>query len=269
MKETSLLYEPPGPIGIVRNRLYAFAGGAFVLVLTSSVLYRLYQRGQFDKNRWEVFFNSQVWSFLLTGLEATLLVAAISGILSFAFSIPIALMRLSESTAVKKSAEVFISAFRSVPLLLLILFTAVLLPTIGLALPAIAFLVVPLMLHHSALMAEIVRAGILSLPRGQREAGLSIGMRRATLMHYIILPQAIRRMTPALVGQLLAIVQDTSLGYIIPYNELLRCSQLISTYAPQSLLQAAFVSTLMYGVISVMLMVIQSRMKVWVRAAAR
>lgn len=269
MNETRLLYEPPGPIGILRNRFYAIAGGAFVLTLASFVLFRLYQRGQFDQNRWEVFFNAQVWSFLLTGLEATLLVAVISGILSFAFAIPIALMRLSERTAIRKAAEVYISTFRAVPLLLLILFMAVLLPTIGLAWPAIAFLVVALTLHHSALTAELVRAGILSLPRGQQEAALSIGMRQTTLMHYIILPQAIRRMMPALIGQLLAIVQDTSLGYIIPYNELLRCSQLISTYAPQSLLQAAFVSTLMYGIISVLLMVIQSRMRSRIRGVAR
>lgn len=267
MNETRLLYEPPGPIGVMRNRLYAVGGGAFVVALTSSVLYKLYQRGQFDNDRWAVFLNTQVWSFLLTGLEATLLVAAISGILSFAFSIPIALMRISDQPIVRKIAEVFISAFRAVPLLLLILFMAVLLPTIGVAWPAIAFLLIALTLHHSALMAEIVRAGILSVPRGQREAALSIGMSQVKSMHYIILPQAIRRMMPALIGQLLAIVQDTSLGYIIPYNELLRCSQLISTYAPQSLLQAAFVSTLLYGIVSVILMIVQFRVRSRVQGA--
>ncbi|MEM5326100.1 amino acid ABC transporter permease [Paraburkholderia sp. JHI2823] len=269
MNETRLLYERPGPVGVLRNRLYAVAGAALVLALTFSVLHRLYQKGQFDQDRWAVFFNAKVWGFLLTGLEATLLVAAISGILSFGFAVPVALMRLSERASARKCAEVYISAFRAVPLLLLILFMAVLLPTIGLAWPAIAFLVVALTLHHSALMAEIVRAGILSLPRGQAEAARAIGMRPATLMQYIILPQAIRRMMPALIGQLLAIVQDTSLGYIIPYNELLRCSQLISTYAPQSLLQAAFVSTLMYGIVSVLLMLIQWRIKSRIRGVAR
>jgi len=140
---------------------------------------------------------------------------------------------------------------------------------VGFAWPAMAFLAVALTLHHSALVAEIVRSGIMSLERGQREAALSVGMNGVQSMCYIVLPQAIRRMMPALIGQLLAIVQDTSLGYIIPYNELLRCSQLISTYAPQSLLQAAFVSTLLYGMISALLMVVQYKVKTRYRSVAK
>jgi glutamate transport system permease protein len=269
MSDNSLLYEQPGPVGLLKNRIYAVVGGAFVLTLLWSVIFRLYQRGQFDHDRWSVFLNTQVWGFLVNGLYATLLVAAISGALSFACSVPLALARISENYLVRKVAEIYISAFRAVPLLLLILFMAVLLPTVGFAWPAMAFLAVALTLHHSALVAEIVRSGIMSLERGQREAALSVGMNGVQSMCYIVLPQAIRRMMPALIGQLLAIVQDTSLGYIIPYNELLRCSQLISTYAPQSLLQAAFVSTLLYGMISALLMVVQYKVKTRYRSVAK
>jgi glutamate transport system permease protein len=142
----------------------------------------------------------------------------------------------------------------------------VLLPACGLAWPGLAFLVIAMTLHHSALTAEIVRSGILSLERGQREAALAVGMTGSQAMIYVILPQALKRMMPALIGQLLAVVQDTSLGYIIPYNELLRSSQLISTYAPQSLLSAAFISTVMYGIISAILLYLQRYFKLRKRA---
>jgi glutamate transport system permease protein len=109
-------------------------------------------------------------------------------------------------------------------------------------------------LHHGAMTAEVMRAGVLSLPRGQREAALALGMRPYQAMLYVVLPQALRNMLPALISSILAIVQDTSLGYVIPYDELLHRSQDVSSYAPQSLLQAAFVVTMMYGVVSAALL---------------
>jgi glutamate transport system permease protein len=144
------------------------------------------------------------------------------------------------------------------------------LPALGFDWPALGFLVFAMALHHSALTAEVVRAGILSLPRGQREAALALGMRPAQAMLYVVLPQALRSMLPALISSVLAIVQDTSLGYVIPYDELLHRSQDVSSYAPQSLLQAAFIVTMMYGVVSAVLLYL----KRWVtrrqgRAVAR
>jgi len=107
----------------------------------------------------------------------------------------------------------------------------------------------------------VIRTGILSLPRGQREAALALGMRHHQAMLYIVLPQALRSMLPALISSILAIVQDTSLGYVIPYDELLHRSQDVSSYAPQSLLQAAFIVTMMYGVVSAALLYVKRRVE--------
>jgi glutamate transport system permease protein len=102
--------------------------------------------------------------------------------------------------------------------------------------------------------AEVIRAGIMSLPRGQHEAALALGMRAEQAMLHVVLPQALRAALPALISVVLAIVQDTSLGYVIPYDELLHRSQDVSSYAPQSLLQAAFIVTVMYGAVSACLL---------------
>jgi glutamate transport system permease protein len=257
MKETVLLYEAPGPIGARRNKVYKWLGALLVFGLFAGIVTRLAQRGQFAADRWVIFSKLAIWQFLFAGLLATLLAAALSAIFSLALAFPIAFSRLADNRWLRKFAEIYISLFRAIPLLLLVLFMTVLLPTLGFAWPGLAFLVIAMTLHHSALTAEIVRAGILSLDRGQREAALSIGMSRFQTMVHVVLPQALKCMMPALVGQLLAVVQDTSLGYIIPYNELLRSSQLISTYAPQSLLSAAFISTGMYGIISAILIYLQ------------
>lgn len=266
MNETILLYDAVGPIGARRHRIYSWLGGLLVFGLLVAITMRLADRGQFDADRWVVFSKVAVWKFLFIGLLATLQAAALSAACSLMLAFPIAFCRLSAIRWVRKAAEIYISVLRAVPLLLVILFMTVLLPAFGFAWPGLAFLVIAMTLHHSALTAEIVRSGIQSLERGQREAALAVGMTVSQAMIYVILPQALKRMTPALIGQLLAVVQDTSLGYIIPYNELLRSSQLISTYAPQSLLSAAFISTVMYGIISAMLLYLQRYFKLRRRA---
>ena len=204
-------------------------------------------------NRWEIFLH-QGRCTLFDGLVATLLAPVISMILAFSLALPLAVARLSTKLWLRTLAAAYIGCFRAVPLLLLILFTVILLPSMGLHWSALGYLVFGMVLHHSAMTAEIVRTGILSLGRGQREAALSIGMREHQAMLWIVLPQALKLMLPALISGVLAIVQDTSLGYIIPYEELLRRSQQISSFAPQTLLQSAFIVTVMYGFVSALLL---------------
>ncbi|MQR00208.1 amino acid ABC transporter permease [Glaciimonas soli] len=261
MSKTTLLYEPAGPKATRRNEIYTWTGRLLIVSLTGAIALRLAERGQFDAVHWAVFSKLTVWKFLFIGLLGTLKAAALSTIFSLVLAFPIAFGRLSENFWFKKSAEMYISLFRAIPLLLLILFMTVLLPVFGFAWPGLAFLVIAMTLHHSALTAEIVRSGILSLERGQREAALSIGMNTLQAMSFIILPQALKRMMPTLIGQFLSVVQDTSLGYIIPYNELLRSSQLITSYAPETLLSSAFISTMLYGIVSAALLYLQRSLK--------
>ncbi|WP_230513143.1 amino acid ABC transporter permease [Paraburkholderia sejongensis] len=215
---------------------------------------RLQSSGQFDADKWAIFLHWGTVRFLLDGLVSTIMAAACSALAAFVLALPLALWRLSMRPWVSRLAGAYIEFFRAIPLLLLILFMVIELPALRLDWPALGFLVFAMALHHSALTAEVVRAGILSLPRGQREAALALGMRPSQAMLLVVLPQALRSMLPALISSVLAIVQDTSLGYVIPYDELLHRSQDVSSYAPQSLLQAAFIVTMMYGLVSAVLL---------------
>jgi glutamate transport system permease protein len=273
MSRPNTLYEAPGPVGRMRQRIVSVVSALGVCALLAAIGIRLEASGQFEADKWAIFFHWGTAKFLFDGLMSTLEAAACAALVAFAMAFPLALGRLSKRSWISKLAGAYIEFFRAIPLLLLILFMVIELPALGFDWPALGFLVFAMALHHSALTAEVVRAGILSLPRGQGEAALALGMRPYQAMLYIVLPQALRSMLPALISSVLAIVQDTSLGYVIPYDELLHRSQDVSSYAPQSLLQAAFIVTMMYGVVSAALLylkrwVTRRQGRVVVRSAA-
>jgi glutamate transport system permease protein len=273
MSRPNTLYEAPGPVGRMRQRIVSVVSALGVCALLAAIGIRLEASGQFEADKWAIFFHWGTAKFLFDGLVSTIEAAACAALVAFAMAFPLALGRLSKRSWISKLAGAYIEFFRAIPLLLLILFMVIELPALGFDWPALGFLVFAMALHHSALTAEVVRAGILSLPRGQREAALALGMRPYQAMLYVVLPQALRSMLPALISSVLAIVQDTSLGYVIPYDELLHRSQDVSSYAPQSLLQAAFVVTMMYGVVSAALLYLKRRVtrrqgRVVVRSAA-
>jgi glutamate transport system permease protein len=238
----------------MRQRIVSVLSALAVGGLLVAIGIRLEASGQFEADKWAIFFHWGTAKFLFDGLVSTIFAAGCSALVAFAMAFPLALWRLSKRVWISRLAGAYIEFFRAIPLLLLILFMVIELPALGFDWPALGFLVFAMALHHSALTAEVVRAGILSLPRGQREAALALGMRPSQAMLYVVLPQALRSMLPALISSVLAIVQDTSLGYVIPYDELLHRSQDVSSYAPQSLLQAAFIVTMMYGLVSAVLL---------------
>jgi glutamate transport system permease protein len=261
MSGRGTLYEAPGPVGRARQRLFSVLSALAVCGVLTAVARRLEASGQFDAGKWAIFLHWGTAKFLFDGLVSTLEAAACSAIVACAMAFPLALGRLSVRPWVRRAASTYIEFFRAIPLLLLILFMVIELPALGFDWPALGFLVFAMALHHSALTAEVIRTGILSLPRGQREAALALGMRAHQAMLFVVLPQALRSMLPALISSVLAIVQDTSLGYVIPYDELLHRSQDVSSYAPQSLLQAAFIVTMMYGVVSAALLFLKRRVE--------
>ncbi|WP_233835522.1 amino acid ABC transporter permease [Paraburkholderia sp. ZP32-5] len=259
MNRSHTLYEPPGPLGRKRQRVFSIVSALTVFGLLIAIGRRLETTGQFDADKWAIFLHWGTVKFLFDGLVSTITAAACAALAAFALALPLALWRLSACGWVSRLAGAYIEFFRAIPLLLLILFMVIELPALGFDWPALGFLVFAMALHHSALTAEVVRAGILSLPRGQHDAARALGMRPSQAMLYVVLPQALRSMLPALISSVLAIVQDTSLGYVIPYDELLHRSQDVSSYAPQSLLQAAFIVTMMYGVVSAALLYLKRR----------
>jgi glutamate transport system permease protein len=172
----------------------------------------------------------------------------------------LALARLSRTAVVRWAATAWIEFFRGVPLLLLILFSALALPHYGVDLSVFWYLVLGLVAYNSAVLAEIFRAGINSLDRGQREAADAIGLRYWQAMRIVIVPQAARRMLPAIVSQLVTLLKDTSLGYVIAYEELLRRGRSTGEYFKNPL-QTLVVVAVVYMLVNLGLSLIARRLE--------
>ena len=218
----AVLYDAVGPRGRRRILLGSVAGVLLVAVVLGAAVARLAAKGSFDAELWRVLTEGAVQRLIGRGLVATLRAAVVAMVLSMAVGAVLAIGRLSRRAWVAGAAGVWVELFRGLPLLLLILFLFLGLPAVGITISVFWALVAGLTLYNSAVIGEIFRAGILSLPKGQTEAAYAIGLRRGQTLRLILVPQAVRRMLPALISQLVTLLKDTSLGFVIGYAELLR-----------------------------------------------
>jgi His/Glu/Gln/Arg/opine family amino acid ABC transporter permease subunit len=224
MSTPTVLFDIPGPRARRRHQFGTLIGGLVLLALIGLALWRLGINGQLDPARWAVLFdpNSGVPQAFGTALVNTLQVAAVGMVAATVLGALLAAGRLSDHRWVRVPVTAVIEFFRAVPLLILILFCLLYLPTIGLDISSFGALALGLTLYNMAVLAEIFRAGILSVDRGQREAAFALGMRKSQVMTLVLLPQAVRRMLPVLIAQLVVLLKDSSLGFIVGYFELLR-----------------------------------------------
>jgi glutamate transport system permease protein len=223
--------------------------GAFI----AFAIYRFAATGNFEPELYEQFIDfDEGWpQFVVAGLGNTIKAAVIAMVLSTIIGFVLALMRIARNRLVRLLAQVYIDVFRSIPLLIFILFSFFALQDI---LPSdlitpLTGLVVGLTAYNSAVLAEIFRAGILSLSKGQSEAAYSLGMNYWQAMRLVILPQAIRRMVPAIVAQLATLTKDTSLGFVISYGEALRRARQLGERSPSNLLQAFIFAGILYFIV--------------------
>jgi putative glutamine transport system permease protein len=220
------------------------SGSVALLALLAAAVYRMYAPGDPSERlerlqrRWSPFFSPSIapgnWRFIGQGLLLTLQAALISVALSLVFGVVLALMRLARHPRIRSTATpilrmtvalpatVVVQAVRSAPLFLLVIYAFIALPRLGLNLPGLWAAVVALTLYTSCVLAEIVRAGILSLDSGQFEAADALGLRYFKKLRFVVLPQALRRMTPAVVSQLVTLIKDTSLLSYVTVIELTR-----------------------------------------------
>ena len=234
---SSVLYDSPGPRARRRNVVLSVV----FLVLLALALWWVWQKMD-DKNQlrwplWEPFTTSEAWTtYLLPGLGNTLKAAALAMVIALPLGAFFGISRMSEHRWVRVPAGVVVEFFRSIPVLLLMLFAnEVYARSSGVSSedrPLYA-VVTGLVLYNASVLAEIVRAGILALPKGQTEAAYAIGLRKGQTMTSILLPQSVTAMLPAIVSQLVVIVKDTALGGVmIGYTELLTArSTLAANYA--------------------------------------
>ncbi|MCG5450183.1 MULTISPECIES: amino acid ABC transporter permease [Micromonospora] len=248
-KTQQILFDEPGPRAQRRIRIATVLGAVLLVGAVVAAVYQFASHGELAAARWEPFTTWPIWRYLLNGLWATLRAAAATAVLSAALGLLLALGRLSTHRPLRWLAGAYVEIFRTVPTLLLIYVTLFALPQYGLNFPLFWKLVVPLVVSNSAAFAEIFRSGILALDRGQTEAGLAVGLRRGQVMALVVLPQALLQLAPSLVSQLVGLLKDTSLGFVVSYTELLYSGQVLSSYT-HLLIQTFLVVALIYLVVN-------------------
>lgn len=210
---SSVLFDVPGPRAKARHRLMTAGAVVALAAVTAWVLWQLWQKEQITPDKWEAFTEPNILLALLEGLVETLTAAVVAIALALVFAAVFASGRLSDHAVLRWPSIAVVEFFRAVPLLLLIFF--LFLGFVGDTLGAFWALVIGLTLYNGSVLAEIFRAGILSVPRGQREAAYAVGMRKSQVMMLVLGPQALRSMLPAIIGQCVVALKDTALGYVI------------------------------------------------------
>ncbi|MEV8597058.1 amino acid ABC transporter permease [Streptomyces sp. NPDC052012] len=223
---TSVLYDAPGPKAKRRNLIFSVVFFVLLALLLWWIWQVMDEKGQLKWSLWEPFTTSEAWTtYLLPGLADTLKAAALSMVIALPLGAVLGIARMSDHRWVRIPAGAVVEFFRAIPVLLLMLFANefyVRSTDISSDDRPLYAVVTGLVLYNASVLAEVVRAGILSLPRGQSEAAQAIGLRKSQTMTSILLPQAVTAMLPAIVSQLVVIVKDTALGGVmLGFTELL------------------------------------------------
>lgn len=248
----TLLFDELGPRGRFRLRIATVVSVVVVLGLVVGMLAQLGHAGQLSSVLWSPLGDPSYLSYLGSGLRTTLAIGLSAAVLSMIAGMLGGLGRLSARRWISLPCAGAIELFRSIPLILLVYFFLIGGPRLGLHLPPFWTLTIPIVLHAGAVFAEIVRAGVNNLEKGQTAAGLAIGLRRGQVMRLIVLPQVLRTLRPALITQVIRTLKESSLGYVVSYPELLRNGQVLGEFTA-NFLQTYAVIAAIYIVINFLL----------------
>ena len=224
---SSVLYDAPGPKARRLSRIFSVVGIVLILGLVAWVFTALaaprvsingnVQPSLLDPSRWDIFSDVQLWLGIGRGVQATLSMFIVGAVFALIIGVLFCFGRLSETKWIRIPTSILLEFFRGIPVLLLMLFTLLVFST-----GSYWAGVVGLAVYNGAIIGEALRAGVNSLPRGQRESGLAIGLSPIQTRLTIEFPQAFRQMLPIIIAQLVVLLKDTSLAYVIAYPELLR-----------------------------------------------
>lgn len=262
---SSVLYDEPGPVARRRERIGSVIGAVLIVALLALAFRYADGRGLFGADRWDVLYDppknqsaEDVWrSMVIRGLGATLRAAVVAAPLALVLGLLLAMWRTTSIRWLRAPATAVIELFRGLPVLLMMLFGL-----LGFGWDAFASVVFGLTVYNMAIIAEILRAGLASLPKGQTEAAYAIGLSRWQTLLLVQLPQAVRTMLPSLIAQLVVLLKDSSLGFIVGYPELLRAMQTNAQYFGQKYYVALFlVGAGIYLVVNISL----TRLAVWLQ----
>jgi glutamate transport system permease protein len=222
----SVLFDAPGPRARARNRVFNVVTAVVIALVIWVVYSKLNSKGQLTAAKWEPFLTANLWkTYILPGVQGTLIAAAVSIVLALALGFLLGVGRLSTHPAIRWPSSVVVEFFRAVPVLIMMIFAYFLyadydvFPSKNLALAGV---ITGLTLYNGAVIAEVVRAGINALPRGQSEAASALGLSWGQTMRSVLLPQAVTSMLPVLISQMVVVLKDTAIGYQITFLEMVR-----------------------------------------------
>ncbi|KGN34600.1 glutamate ABC transporter permease [Knoellia sinensis KCTC 19936] len=230
----SVLFDAPGPKARRRHAILAAVGVVVALAVLYVVVRKMQTANQLQGFMWEPFLTDRsVWrDYLLPGLWGTIKAALISITLAGIFGLIFGVGRLSTIAPIRWISSVVVEFFRAVPVLIMMIFAFGVYTRNGVFasdINPLAAVVTGLTLYNGAVIAELVRSGVHSLPKGQGEAGLSVGLTSGQVLRSIQLPQALTAMLPALIGQFVTVLKDSALGTAITYTELLTWSKTLGS----------------------------------------
>lgn len=205
-------------LSIRRRRL---PSGQLALVMGAGMVLAIgFTSGTLPAARWQPFLLPSTWTFLGQGLLVTLTIGGVSLVASLVIGIPLGIARAALRGPLGWLVRGLVELVRATPILAILIIVFLGLPRVGLRLEATHAAIVGLTLYNSAVLGEVVRAGILSIDRGEVDAARSLGLGFGSTMRFVILPQALARMAPAIVSQLITLTKDTSLLFILGGQEL-------------------------------------------------
>ncbi|MFF0742367.1 amino acid ABC transporter permease [Streptomyces sp. NPDC004111] len=261
----SVLYDAPGPKAKVRNRIYTVIGSAAILALIVVAVVRLGNKGHLAPEMWDIFNYAGIRQNIAESLLATLKAFGLAAVGSLVLGVLLAVARLSDHKPISWLATGFIELFRSIPLLITIY--AVWAGFLSDA--SLWALAIGLSVYNGCVQAEVLRAGINAVPRGQSEAAYALGMSKTQVMVSVLIPQAVRAMLPTIISQLVVTLKDTSLGFMILYPELLNTARLIASNTMVNGMYPYVSTIVVIGTLYIVLCLLLSALATWIEKRGR
>jgi glutamate transport system permease protein len=247
-----VLYEAPGPKARRRIAAATVISLLAIAALLFVIVRQFYITGQLKARYWSFFARWTTWKFIGKGLLGTIEVALTAGVIALLAGMLLMLGRISQSKIANWLSTALIEFSRGVPTLLFIYFFFLFAPQLGLKLPAFWKITLPVAISAAGVVAEVLRSGVNAVPKGQREAALSLGMSRGSSFFKIIFPQALRFVVPAMISELVIVLKDTTFAYVVNYADLMQNAKvLISNY--DALLSVYLVAAIIYILINSLL----------------
>ena len=214
--QASVLFDAPGPQTAARHRIYMWVAVFAIAALIAFAIYRLWVTEQFAYDKWEPFFTPKYVQALLEAWWQTIAMAVLAVPGAILFGLVFGVGKLSDHALLRWPSWLVVEFFRAVPVIMLMIFTFYgVFNDFSIERGAFWSAVLSLTLYNGAVLAEVFRAGVNAVPKGQAEAAYAIGMRKTQVMNIIQLPQAVKMMIPAIISQMVVALKDTSLILIV------------------------------------------------------